>query len=422
VALIDDGLVRPMGRQFRDAALTERLDHLARLRDTPGLPLFPEPTVPGLPHGSGYRAVTRHTDVTDAIRRPADFCSGLGVLWINDLPVSFNEFFGSVINLDGPRHDRLRGIVATAFTPRRLRGLRGEINRAAADTVRAAATRGDLDVVADLATPFPLTVVCDLLGVPHSHRADLLTASTTIVSGGDPDLIPLGRDPVSAVLEAGGYLATLATDLADHRRRYPTDDLLTTLVHAKVDGQRLTTAEIASFFTLLAFAGQETTRNAIALGLWVLHTHPGTRATWAADYDRLAPTAVDEVIRYTSPVVFMRRTATRDTILAGQQFTAGDKIALYFAAANHDPAVFTNPDRFDLTRSTNPHLGFGGPGPHHCLGAHLARAEITAIFREIFHQIPGLTVTGEPEPLRSTSVNALKRLPASITAKPVDYS
>ncbi|MGF7233451.1 MAG: cytochrome P450 [Frankia sp.] len=417
MALVDDDLVRPTGRQFRDAALADRLHHLARLRDTPGLPLFDEPIVPGLPHGSGYRALTRYADVTDAVRRPADFCSSLGVLWINDLPADFNEFFGSVINMDDPRHSRLRGIVATAFTPRTLRTLRGDIHRAATDTVRAAATRGDFDIVADLATPFTLNVICDLLGVPQSHRADLLAASTTIVSGGDPDLIPHGQDPVRAVLDAGSYLATLATDLADHRRRHPTDDLLTTLVHAEVDGQRLTTTELASFFTLLAFAGQETTRNAIALGLWALYTHADARAAWGADYDRLAPTAVEEIIRYTSPVVFMRRTATRDTILAGHQFTTGDKIALYFAAANHDPAIFTNPDQLDLTRSTNPHLGFGGPGPHHCLGAHLARAEITAIFREIFRQIPGLTITGEPEHLRSTSVNALKHLPASITPK-----
>jgi cytochrome P450 len=420
VALAKGDLVRPTGRHFRDAVFAERLDHLARLRDTPGLPLFHEPRVPGLPHGGGYRAITRHADVTAAIRRPADFCSSRGTLWINDLPADFNEFFGSVINMDDPRHSRLRGIVATAFTPRALRALRDDINRAAADTVRSAAARGDLDIVVDLATPFPLQVICDLLGVPPSCRADLFTASTTIVAGGDPDLIPHGQDPVRAVIDAGSYLAALAADLAGHRRHHPTDDLLTTLVHAEVEGRRLTAAELASFFTLLAFAGQETTRNAIALGIWALHTDPQARAAWAADYDRLAPTAVDEIIRYTSPVVVMRRTATRDTILAGQQFAAGNKIALCFAAANHDPAVFTDPDRLDLTRSHNPHLGFGGPGPHHCLGAHLARAEITAIFREIFRQIPGLTVTGEPEHLRSTSVNALKHLPASITSKPPD--
>jgi cytochrome P450 len=404
--------VWPSSRRFRDASPDQKLAYLARLRDDPALPVFDEPTIPGLPRGGGYRALTRYADVAEASRRPADLCSGRGALWINDLPGEFNEFFGSIINLDNPRHGRLRGLVAAAFTPRAVRGLRDHIERAAAATVRAVAGCPEVDLVTDLATPFPLAVICDLLGVPMSHRAGLLAASNVIVSGGDPELVPDQQDPVRAYLDAGTFLAQLATDLAEHRRRHPADDLLSTLVHAEVDGTRLTTPEIASFFTLLAFAGQETTRNAIALGLHALHTHPAARAAWAADYDRLAPTAVEEIIRYTSPVALMRRTATRDTSLGGHHLGAGDKVVLYYAAANRDPAVFANPDQLDLTRTPNPHLGFGGPGPHYCLGAALARAEITTIFREILRQLPDLTITGPPEHLRSTSVNGLKHLPA----------
>jgi cytochrome P450 len=409
--------VWPSSRRFRDASPQERLRYLARLRDEPELVRFDEPPIPGLPRGAGYRALTRYADIIEVSRRPIDFCSGHGALWINDLSEDFNEFFGSIINMDGPRHSRLRRIVATAFTRRAARGLRDSIDRAAADTVRAAAARQDIDIVADLAAPFPLAVICDLLGVPESHRADVLAASNVIVSGGDPDLVPNQQDPVRAFLDAGTFLATLATDLAEHRRHHPTDDLLTTLVHAEVDGERLTSHDIAGFFTLLAFAGQETTRNAMALGLWALHTHPDARAAWAANFDRLAPTAVEEIIRYTSPVALMRRTATCDTTLNGHPLAAGDKVVLYYAAANHDPDVFANPDQLDLSRSPNPHVGLGGPGPHHCLGAPLARAEITAMFREIFQHIPDLTITGEPEFLRSTSVNAVKTLTASTSAQ-----
>ncbi|ONH28832.1 cytochrome P450 [Pseudofrankia asymbiotica] len=416
-AAASPGPVWPSSRRFRDASPDQKLAYLARLREDPGLPVFDEPAIPGLPRGGGYQALTRYADVAEASRRPADFRSGLGALWINDLPADFNEFFGSIINMDNPRHGRLRGLVAAAFTPRTLRTLRGHIEQAATDTVRAAAGRR-IDIVSDLATPFPLAVICDLLGVPDNDRAGLLAASNVIVSGGDPELVPDQQDPIRAYLDAGTFLAGLATDLAEHRRHHPTDDLLTTLVQAEVDGNRLTTREIASFFTLLAFAGQETTRNAIALGLWALHTHPDARAAWAADYDRLAPTAVNEIVRYTSPVALMRRTATRETTLGGHHLDAGDKIVLYYAAANRDPAVFPDPDQLDLTRDPNPHLGFGGPGPHYCLGAHLARTELTVIFREIFRQLPGLTITGPPEHLRSTSVNGLKHLPATTTPNP----
>lgn len=354
----------------------------------------------------------RHGDIIEVSRRPADFCSGQGALWVNDLSPEFNEFFGSIINLDSPRHLQLRRIVAAAFTPRTLRRLDYDIQRTAAATVAAAALRGDIDIVADLAAPFPLTVICDLVGIPESHRASVQTVSNVIVSGGDPDFVPHQQDPVNAFLDAGASLADLATDLAEQRRRRPTDDLLTALVQAEVDGIHLTTREISSFFVLLAFAGQETTRNAISLGIWTLHNNRHARDAWVADFERMHPTAVDEILRYTTPVATMRRTATRDTTLNGHRLAKGDKILLFYAAANRDEQVFREPDRLDLTRAPNSHLAFGGPGPHFCLGAQLARAEIIAIFREAFRQLPELTITGEPEFLRSISVNGIKRLSA----------
>ncbi|EFC86318.1 cytochrome P450 [Parafrankia sp. EUN1f] len=404
--------VWPSSRTFRDATPDQKLAYLRRLRDDPSLPVFDEPPIPGLPRGSGYRALTRHADVVEVSRRPGDFCSGQGTLWINDFGPELNEFFGSLINIDDPRHGQLRRLVVAAFTPRTVRRLYDNLGALAAETVASAARRSTLDLVADLATPFPLAVIGDLLGIPESCRDDMLPASNIIMSGGDPEFVRNQQDPVSAFLKAGNDLATLATELAEDRRRRPADDLLTELVQAEVDGTRLSTQEIASFFILLAIAGQETTRNAISLGLWALHNNPAAHQAWAADFDRLAPTAVEEILRYCTPIATMRRTVTHDTALNEHHLTVGDKVLLFYAAANRDERIFPEPDRFDITRTSNPHLSFGGPGPHFCLGSHLARAELTAIFREIFRSLPRIEITDEPEFLRSIFVNGVKRLGA----------
>ena len=202
--------------------------------------------------------------------------------------------------------------------------------------------------------------------------------------------------------------------LAAERLERPTDDLTTALVRSEVDGERLTHAEIASFFILLLVAGNETTRNAITQGVLALSEHPEQRARWMAD-PALTRTAVEEIVRWASPVTLMRRTATRDGELDGLRFRAGDKVVLFYAAANRDPAVFADPHVFDVARDPNPHVGFGGPGPHFCLGAHLARREIAVTFQALFDRLPDLEVTGEPDRLRSSFVNGIKRLPARLT-------
>jgi len=405
--------VWPSSRRFRDASPGEKLTYLAHLRDDPVLHLFDEPVIPGLARGRGYWALTRHADVVEASRRPADFYSGQGALWINDIGPELGEFIGSITSLDDPRHSQLRKLVVAAFTPRTMRRLHDNLDQTAAVVVAAAARRRDIDVVADLAAPYPFTVICDLVGIPEGHRADVLAASEILVSGGDPEMVPDQQDPVRSFLDAANTLAALATDLAEHRRDRPADDLLTALVEAEVDGARLTTPEIASFFILLTLAGLETTRNATSLGFWARHHSPHARQAWATDFDRLSPTAIEEILRYTSPVILLRRTVARDTTLNGHGLSAGDKVVLFYAGANHDERVFTNPDQLDLTRVPNPHIAFGGPGPHYCLGAHLARAELTALFREIFRQLPDLTPTAEPDYLRSPTFNGVKRLPAT---------
>ncbi|MGY1813532.1 cytochrome P450 [Blastococcus sp. SYSU D00820] len=388
-----------------------------RLRSERPFAFFAEPELPGLPAGPGYVAVTRYADLDAISSQPGLFCSGRGAVSIQDVPADLNEFYGSLISMDDPRHAGIRRIVAKTFTPRMLERTLDSV-RAVVDDVlaaaRAKAATGDgwIDVVADIAAPIPLRVICDMMGVPEADRAAVLAHSTVILSGGDPELIEDG-DPLTAFLTAGMEMAALMERLAAERAAEPRDDLTTALVRSEVDGARLSSQEIASFFILLLVAGNETTRNAISQGVLALAEHPDQRARWAAD-PALDRTGVEEVVRWVSPVTWMRRTATCDGEISGHRFAAGDKFLLFYAAANRDPAVFADPHRFDVGRDPNPHVGFGGRGPHFCLGAHLARRELQVTFRALFDQLPDLEVAGPPRRLASSFVNGLKRLPARL--------
>jgi cytochrome P450 len=387
------------------------------LRRQRPIPFFAEPELPvdWIPQGPGYYALTRHADVVEASRHPDLFQSGQGAVSIPDMPVVFLEFFGSMINIDDPRHARLRGIVAAGFTPKMMRKLEGDVRRAAARIVDDVQAKGTCDFVSEVATRLPQRVICDMMGIPEADEAAVATHSSIILSQGDPEFVPEGADVVAALLGAGQALAELVQDLGEFRKQHPTDDLTSALVNANVDGERLTDQELASFFILLVVAGNETTRNAISHGLKVLTDNPEQRRLWLADFDSLAPAAVEEIVRWASPVIWMRRTVTRDTVLGGQQFHEGDKALLFYNSANRDEAAFVEPDRFDVRRDPNPHVGFGGPGPHFCLGAHLARREITVMFRELFSRLPDIEATSEPEMLRSSFINGIKHLEAGFT-------
>ena len=390
-----------------------------RLRAERPFAFFAEPEIPGMPVGPGYHAVTRHADLDAISSQPQVFCSGKGAVSIQDIPADLHEFYGSMISMDDPRHARIRRIVSKTFTPRMLErvvdSVRGIVEGVLDEARRTAeANDGRLDVVADVAAPIPLRVICDMMGVPADDRDQVLAASNVILSGGDPELIEDQDEPLTALFEAGIALAGIMERLAAERLERPTDDLTTALVTTEVDGERLTHQEIASFFILLLVAGNETTRNAISQGILALSEHPGQRARWMAD-PSIDKTAVEEIVRWTSPITWMRRTATQDGEVNGHRFAAGDKFLLFYAAANRDPALFADPHVLDLTRDPNPHVGFGGHGPHFCLGAHLARREIAVTFRQLFEQLPDLEVAGEPARLRSSFVNGLKRLPARLT-------
>jgi len=407
-------------RQFWGAPPEQRHAVFDLLRRERPFAFFAEPVVPYIPVGPGYHAVTRYADVEAISCQPSLFASGSGAVSIADMPPDLNEFYGSLISMDDPRHGKIRRIVAKAFTPRVLEGLVGNV-QAVVDDVVARARRtaadgdGSIDVVRDLAAPIPLRVICDMMGIPEDDRAMVLQQSTVILSGGDPELVDDEEHMVTAFLKAGEVLAGLIARLAAERHAHPADDLTTALVTTEVDGERLTHQEIACFFILLLVAGNETTRNAISQGVLALSEHPAERDRWVAD-PGLTRTAVEEVVRWTSPITWMRRTATQDVQLSGQSFPAGSKFLLFYGAANRDPAVFADPHRFDLSRDPNPHVGFGSRGPHFCLGAHLARREIGVAFQAFARELPDLEVVGPPARLQSSFVNGLKRLPARLTA------
>ena len=330
------------------------------------------------------------------------------------MPPELLEFFGSMINMDDPRHARLRRIVSAAFNPRMVRAIEDNIEQVADDLIATVRDKGECDFVTEVAARLPAPDHLRHDGRARERlRHGASSRSNIILSFGDPEYVAEGEDPVLALHDAGNDLAELMRGLAAHRLDHPTDDLTSALVNGNVDGESLTHAELASFFILLVVAGNETTRNAISHALWAFTEHPDQRAVWAADFDAVAPTAVDEIVRWATPVIFMRRTVTEETTLSGHTFAEGDKCILFYNSANRDEDVFDDPQRFDVLRHPNPHVGFGAPGPHFCLGAHLARREITVMYRELFRHLPDIRATGEPDRLRSNFINGIKHLPCA---------
>jgi len=375
----------------------------------------PSPAL-GLPRGPGYWALSRHADIVRVSRRPDLYGSGRGTN-IPDLPEAFNEFFGSMINMDDPVHGRLRRIVARGFTPRALGRLEADVERRAKQTLDRVIDKGACDFVTEIAAPLPLEIICDLMGIPKSQTRFVFEQTNVILGLGDPEYVPEASNIVGAALGAGKALADLMYDLAKRRQQARTDDLTSALLRVDVEGGALTHQELASFFVLLVVAGNETTRNAISHGMRALCDHPDERRRWASDFEAVAPTAIEEIVRWSSPVIHVRRTVTRDTELSGQPLRAGEKVVLWYNSGNRDEAAFADPFRFDVRRKPNEHVGFGGPGPHHCLGANLARREIRSIFREILRRLPDLEITGPPERLRSNFIHGIKRMPCAWTKR-----
>jgi methyl-branched lipid omega-hydroxylase len=364
--------------------------------------------------GEGHWALTRYDDVFHASRHPETFSSSLGIT-IGDQNPELAEYFGSMIAMDDPRHTRLRNIVRSAFTPRVLARIEDSVRdraRRLVDDMLANHPDGRADLVTELAGPLPLQIICDMMGIPEEDHQQVFQWTNVILGFGDPDISTDFDEFVAVAMDIGAY----ATALADDRRTTPGDDLTTSLVQAELDGERLTSGEVASFFILLVIAGNETTRNAISHGVLALSRYPEQRDNWWKHYDEVAPTAVEEIVRWASPVAYMRRTVTRDTELSGVTMRAGDKVTLWYGSANRDETKFVDPWTFDVRRHPNPHLGFGGGGAHFCLGANLARREITVIFEELHRRIPDIGATEEPDRLQSAFIHGIKRLPVAWTS------
>ncbi|OMB99432.1 cytochrome [Mycobacterium sp. NS-7484] len=392
------------GDDVRDGAF-------ATLRREAPISFHPACVEDGFPESNGHWAVTRYDDVFYASRHPDIFSSASGIT-IGDQTPELAEYFGSMIAMDDPRHTRLRNIVRSAFTPRVVSliedSVRDRARRLVADMVARNADRC-ADLVTEFSGPLPLQIICDMMGIPEADHQRIFHWTNVILGFGDPDLSTDFDEFVSVAMEIGAY----ATALAEERRRTPAEDLTTSLVQAEVDGERLTSAEVASFFILLVVAGNETTRNAISHGVLALTRYPEQRALWWSRFDELAPTAVEEIVRWASPVSYMRRTVTRDTVLGGTPLPAGAKVTLWYGSANRDESKFADPWLFDVTRAPNPHLGFGGGGAHFCLGANLARREITVAFEELHRRLPDITVTEEPDRLLSSFIHGIKRMPVA---------
>jgi cytochrome P450 len=399
--------------EFWGLPLADRAAAFARLRAEPRPVFFEEPEVPFAERGPGYYALVKHADVVEASKHPAVFSSAQGATSIADLPAEFNEYFGSMINLDDPRHARLRRIVSRAFSPRLIAKFEDDVRDVATAVVDDLLATGPCDFVSNVAAKLPLKIICAMMGIPD-EKYDMVLANTNIIlSGADPEFMSEDMDQaVIQLLGAGQALAELVTSLAAERAQAPANDLISALVTANIDGEQLTSAELASFFILLVVAGNETTRNALSHALTLFTAYPDQRALLLADLDGRLEAAVEEIVRYSSPVIFMRRTLTRDYTMNGQDYRKDDKVVLFYYAANRDETVFADPDRFDITRWPNPHVGFGGPGPHYCLGAHLARREIRVMLRELLTRVPDITA-GEPDRLLSSFINGIKRLPCN---------
>jgi cytochrome P450 len=372
----------------------------------------------GLPveRGPGFWALSKHADVLHVSKHPELFCSGRGTN-IGDMPQPLLEYMGSIINMDDPRHLRLRSIVSRGFTPRMVARAEEAVERAVARIMTEVRDKGRCDFVYEIAARLPLIIICDMMGIPESQYEFVMEKANVIIGAGsgDPDFAADPVEIIPKILDAATGLTQLCGELAASRRSNPTDDITSAIVNAELEGDQLTDSELGSFFILLAVAGNETTRNAISHGMIAMCEYPDQRALWQNDFERVAPTAVDEIIRWASPVIHFRRTVTQDTEIRGQKLREGEKVVMWYNSANRDEEIFEDPFRFDLLRDPNPHVAFGGPGPHFCLGAHLARREVTIMFREIFRCLPDLQIVGTPQRLLSNFIHGIKSMDCEFT-------
>jgi methyl-branched lipid omega-hydroxylase len=361
------------------------------------------------PDGPGFWSVTSYEEVRAVTRDPQRFTSTSGFS-MDDMPAELLEMMGSIIAMDDPKHRQYRNLVKVAFSPRAIRQMTdyvGELTDGIIEQIREAKR---FDFVDAIGAHLPFQVIADLLAIPPSDRPRLRELIDLILGATDDEVSDL-QTAAGAVGEFFGY----TIELGKQRRRNPGEDITSQLMRAEVDGKHLTPQEFGSFVLLLAAAGNDTTRTGLAWAMHLLSEHPEQRRALAGNFEALQGNAIDEILRWSSPVLHMRRTATVDTELRGHSIAAGDKVVVWYVAANHDPAAFTDPDQFDIHRpNANEHFAFGSGGPHFCLGSGLARMEMRVVLDRLLRAFPALHTTAPPDLLRSVFVHGVKRLPCAI--------
>ncbi|HUR76028.1 MAG TPA: cytochrome P450 [Sporichthya sp.] len=370
--------------------------------------LLPEPD----PDDPGYWALVRHADIVAVSRDSETWGSGMeyGGVMMENVPEEILEMAHSILSMDAPRHTTLRKVISSVFTPRRVKLIEDQIKAQAAAIVDDLGEHGEVDLVETVSGRLPMWTISEMIGVPEEERQVVTDAANAMVGWNDEDFIG-DSDPLQMMFDALLVLHGRAYDLCQARAAHPQDDLFSALVQAEVDGAKLTFEEIAAFFVLLSVAGNDTTRQTTTHGVLALDRHPDQKKLLMEDFEARIGPAVEEFVRWGTPVLTFRRTARKDAQIGGQLIAAGEKVVMFYHSANRDETVFADPYTLDITRNPNPHVGFGGGGAHFCLGSNVARTQLRAIFDQLLHRLPDLQVTGEPEFLAGNFINGIKRLP-----------
>ncbi len=366
------------------------------------------------PNGPGFWVITRYVDVVQVGRDSQTFSSEQergGVVQLrDDMMDDFNRGGRMMLTMDPPDHTRYRSLVNKGFVPRMINALAPHIREITSAIIDRAIDKGDqCDFVVDVAAELTLQVIAELLGVPLEDRHKVFQWSNRMIGSEDPEYAISDELVRQAQIEMFMYVNALAPK----RREQPRDDLVTTLLNAEINGDRLSEMDFNLFFLLLAVAGNETTRNALSHGIHTLIQHP-EQYRMLVDDPSLVPSATEEILRWASPVMYFRRNVTCDAEVRGQRLKAGDKVSIWYISANRDEEIFDDPFRFDITRSPNEHVAFGGGGSHFCLGASLARMEITILLEELVKRVPAPKMVGDVKRLRSNFINGIKHLPVQL--------
>ncbi|MXW60449.1 MAG: cytochrome P450 [Acidimicrobiaceae bacterium] len=396
----------------------EHHDMLERLRETdPGIHWIDEGDT-----GPGYWAVTRLAHLKEVNRNAEVFSSNRGGTQMRERnrADSIERFQNDAVMLtmDPPKHTRYRRIVSRGFTPRMINLLEDYLLNRTDMIIDKVSEQGHADFVNDLSAELPLQAIAEMVGIPLEDRSKIFDWTNTMIGADDPDFVTTEEESIAAYAELFAYSNALQTE----RRKKPADDIVTTLLSADVDGEKLTDVEFDMFFLLLCVAGNETTRNSITHGMHGFFQFPDQWEKYCSDPDRYAATMTDEVVRWATPVLHFRRQATKDYELGGVKIKENDKVVMWHISANRDPRAFKDPWRFDIERTPNEHVGFGGGGPHFCLGANLARMEIRLMFKGIAERLPDIRLAGDVDHLRSNFIGGVKRMPVEFTPTPSTHA